>query len=95
MNYVGPAPDVSYYDVDQMYESERKQFLSCYETVAKKKVFDKRRVLESYCQADVTVLREACRTFRRHFLLIGNMEMFFEIMTIASACNKVFRKKFF
>ena len=26
MNYVGPAPDVSYYDVDQMLESERKEF---------------------------------------------------------------------
>jgi hypothetical protein len=24
MNYVGPAPDVSYYDVHQMHESERK-----------------------------------------------------------------------
>jgi hypothetical protein len=27
MNYVGPAPDLSYYDVDQMHESERKQFI--------------------------------------------------------------------
>jgi hypothetical protein len=39
MNYVGPAPDVSYYDVAQMYESERKQFLVWHETVAKE-VFD-------------------------------------------------------
>jgi hypothetical protein len=93
MNYVGPTPDVSYYDVEQMHESERKQFLMWYETAAKKEVFDKRRVLESYCQADVTVLREACRTFRRHFLQIGNAEVFLESMTIASACNKLFRKK--
>jgi hypothetical protein len=94
MNYVGPAPDVSYYDFDQMSESERKEFLSWYETAVKNQVFDDRRVIESYRQADVTVLREACRTFRRNFLQIGNVDVFLESMTIASACNKVFRKKF-
>jgi hypothetical protein len=68
LNYVGPAPDVSYYEVDQMHETERREFLTWYDTVVKKGVFDNKRVLESCCQADVTVLREACRTFRRHFL---------------------------
>jgi hypothetical protein len=58
MNYVGPAPYISYYDIDHMHESERKEFLSWYETVAKTEVFDNRRILERYCQADVTVLRE-------------------------------------
>ena len=77
-----------------MHESERTEFLSWYETVVKKEVFDNRRVLESYCQADVMLLREARRTFRQHFLLIGNVEVFLESMTIASACNKVFRNKF-
>jgi hypothetical protein len=28
MNYVSPTPDVSYYDIGQMHESERKEFLS-------------------------------------------------------------------
>jgi hypothetical protein len=54
---VGPSPDVSYYGVDEMRESERKEFLSWYETVAMTEVFDNRRILESYCQADVAVLR--------------------------------------
>jgi hypothetical protein len=26
MKFVGHAPDVSYYDVDQMHESERKEY---------------------------------------------------------------------
>ena len=60
----------------------------------KVKVFDNRRVLEQYCQDDVTVLRQACRVFRREFLEIGNIEGFLEALTIASACNKVLRKKF-
>jgi hypothetical protein len=93
MKYVGPAPDVSYYGVDKMREAERKEFLSWYETVAKTEVFDNRRILENYCQADVAVFREVCQTFRKHFLEIGNVEVFLESMTIASACNKDFRKK--
>jgi hypothetical protein len=94
MNYVGPASDVSYCGVDQMHMSERKDFLSWYEAVAKMEIFDKRRMLERYCQADVTVLREVCRTFRRNFLQVGNVEVFLESMTIAPACNKLFRTKF-
>jgi hypothetical protein len=60
----------------------------------KDKVFDNRRVLENYCQDDVTVLRQACQIFRRDFIEIGNIEFFFEAFTIASACNKVLRKNF-
>jgi len=57
------------------------------------KVFDNRHVLEQYCQHDVTVLQQACRVFRREFLAIGNIEVFLEALTIASACDKVLRKK--
>ena len=90
---MGPMPDTSYYGVDQMRDSERNEFLSWYET-KRHVLFDNRRTLEQYCQADVTVLREACQTFRKHFLQIGNVEVFLECMTIASACNSVFRKRF-
>jgi len=41
-----PVPDVSY-DIEQIHESERKDFQSWYETVGKTEVFDNRRVL--YC----------------------------------------------
>jgi len=50
-------------------------------------------VLENYCQDDLTVLRQACRVFRREFMHIGNIELFLESITIASACNKVLRKR--
>jgi hypothetical protein len=50
------------------------------------------RVLEEYCKADVTVLRQACQVFRREFIQIGQVEGFLESMTIASACNKVLRR---
>jgi hypothetical protein len=40
------------------------------------------------------VLREACQIFRIEGLAIGNMQVFLEATTIASACNKVLRKRF-
>jgi len=76
-----------------MSEGERREFLALYNK-EKVKVFDNRHVLEQYGQDDVTVLRQACRVFRREFLAIGNIEVFLEALTIASACNKVLRKNF-
>jgi hypothetical protein len=32
--------------------------------------------------------------FRREFLAIGNIEVFLESVTIASACNRVLRKRY-
>ena len=72
-----------------MGEGERSEFLEGYEPP-----FDNRRVLEQYCQDDVTVLRQACRVFWREFMQIGNLGVFLESITIASACNKVLRKRF-
>ena len=59
----------------------------------KVKVFDNRHMLEQCCQ-NVTVLRQACRVFRREILEIGNIEVFLEALPIASACNKVLAKNF-
>jgi hypothetical protein len=93
MNHVVPAPGVSYYSVDKMQQSERNEFMSRYETGKTSKIFDKLRVLELYCQADMIVLREACRTMRRNVLHIGNVEVFLASMTITSGCYKSFRKE--
>ena len=40
------------------------------------------------------MLRQACRDFRREFIEIGNVDVLMESITIASACNKVLRKRF-
>ena len=47
MNYVGPGPDVSYSDVNQMRQSEGKELLSWYDTVTKNEVFHNRQVLNA------------------------------------------------
>jgi hypothetical protein len=95
LDYVGAMPDVSYYGLDEMGDSGRKDFLACYEgQKSSSVVFDNRRVLEQYCQDDVTVLWQASQVFRREFKEIGKINLFLESITIASACNKVLRKLF-
>jgi len=76
-----------------MCEGERKEFFVWYKS-QKKSVYDNRQALGSYPQDDVTVLRQVCRVFRREFMHVGNIEVFLESVTIASACNKVLRKRF-
>jgi hypothetical protein len=71
-------------------EGESRNFMSWYDK-QKVSVFDNRHVLEQYFQDDVTVL---CQIFRRDFMKIGNIEDFVEAVIIASACNRVLRKKF-
>jgi len=76
-----------------MSESEQKEFMTWYDT-QKDKVFHNRHVLKQYCEDDVTVLRQACQIFRADFMEVGNVAVFLESCTIASACNKVFDKRF-
>jgi len=93
LDYFGPIPNASYYGANEMNESERRNFFAWYEIQKKKgAVFDNRRVLETYCQDDVTVSVQIL--FRREFIQIGKREVFLEAITIASACNKVLRKQF-
>ena len=95
MKYVVPIPDVQYFGVDAMSNSERDEFLAwCERQRNTSEVWNNKLVLEEYCQADVTVLRQACHIFRRDFIEIGNVDVFLESVTIASACNKVLRKRF-
>jgi len=78
LDYVVKIPDIA---------SERNEFLSWYEG-QKDEEFDNKRFLEAYYQDDVRVLREACRVLRREFIQIGNIDVFLESVTIASACKR-------
>jgi hypothetical protein len=73
--------------------SERTEFIAQYDE-QKPVVFNSRQTLESYCQDDVTVLRQACQVFLNEFMGIANIDVFQESVTIASACYKVRGKLF-
>ena len=92
-------PDVRYYNSDAMRLKDRKSFFMWYETNYRQR-FDFQRELLRYCRSDVDILRRACLTFRQLFLEMtsgdgqGGIDPFQKCITIASACNLVFRTKF-
>jgi hypothetical protein len=72
---------------------ERTKFLEWYKGY-KTELFDNKRVIEAYCQNDVTVPRQACQVFRRDLMAIGNIEVYLEYIMIAFACNRLLRKRY-
>ena len=91
-------PDVHYCNPDAVKLKDRKYFFVWYETNYRKR-FDFERKLLSYCRPDVDILRRACVMFRQLFLEMASayghrgIIPFQKCITIASACNLVFRTK--
>jgi len=75
-----------------MREEDRREFLAWYESHYP--ICDSKRVLESYSQDDVTVLRQARKRFRLELMQIGKLQIFLKSIIIASAFNKILRKIF-
>lgn len=92
-NYVGTLPSLEYYSIDSMSSTARNDFLEWYEE-NKDSVFDFKKELRDYCINDVEILSQACIAFRKLFLTECRVEPFIECSTIASACNRVFRRLF-
>ena len=86
LDYIVPIPGVKYYDVNEMGEEERREFLAWYES-QKSEIFDNRCVLEKYCQDNSTVQRQACLVFRRESMQIWNLDVFILSITIALVCK--------
>lgn len=91
--YVGPLPCMQYYSPDTMLSSERQKFMSWYET-NKNETFNFDKELVQYCIRDVEILTEACLKFRQIMLNECAVCPFTEAVTIASACNLVYRRNF-
>jgi hypothetical protein len=67
LDYVVPMPDKSYYDFNDMNHAWYQE--------RDGRVYHKKRVLEQYCQDDVTVLRQACQIFGRDFAEIRYVDI--------------------
>ena len=100
--YVGPIPDVSYYDPDSMSEGRSKEFHAWYAIQkSENRVFDLQEELLTYCISDVNVLRRCCVLFREMFMHTSavdandrGVDPLQKTITIASACNLVFCRNF-
>ena len=86
-------PDLQFYNPDAMKPEDRDTFLTWYDK-HKGVRFDFRHELLEYCRSDVDILRRCCLKFREDFMKITKIDPFEKSITIASACNLVFRTNF-
>ena len=87
-------PDLKYYNPDAMKAEQREAFLQWYDK-NKNTRFDFQEELLKYCCNDVDILRKACLELRKLFMQIsGGIDPFDKCITIASACNLLFRARF-
>ncbi|XP_028517608.1 uncharacterized protein LOC110247906 [Exaiptasia diaphana] len=94
-SYIGPLPDASFYDPDGMSPSVRDQFYQWYNDLKSRNYeFNMEIEITEYCRSDVDILRKSCLEFRRLFMETTDIDPFAKCITIASACNLVFRKNF-
>ncbi|KAK5650120.1 hypothetical protein RI129_001149 [Pyrocoelia pectoralis] len=92
-NYIGHYPNIKYYRPDAMKTEEREQFIKWYNE-NQDEVFDMQKEIVSYCISDVNILTLACVKFRELLVASGNVCPYTEACTIASSCNKLFRRNF-
>ena len=92
-DYVGPMPPVHAYSPNTMKVEAREEFMEWYDE-HKDDIFDFRRELIEYCISDVEILTQSCVKFRELLMSVGDVCPYMEACTIASTCNKVFRRKY-
>jgi hypothetical protein len=91
--YIGPKPDMKYYNPEGMHAKQRQEFEVWYQ--AQPDNFNFQDDLVKYCISDVDILQRCCGEFRKIFMKhTEGIEPFASSITIASACNEVYRKLF-
>ena len=93
-------PDASFYGADTMKPDERAKFID-WHTQNKNTRFVLKDELIRYCKSDVDILRQCCLHFRDLFMAISSrgdgdcgVDALQSCITIASACNLLFRRNF-
>ena len=92
-------PDMKYYNPDGMKPDKRREFMEWYNE-HKYDTFNFQEQLLAYCKSDVDILRKGCLAFRKMFMEVTSLDdkpgvdPFDKCLTIASACNLVFRRNF-
>ena len=79
-------------DPDGMKPDDRKKFFEWYNPLKQNNhVFDFAQEILAYCRSDVDILRRCWLEFRELLSTITDLDPFEKCLTIASACNMVFR----
>ena len=96
--YVGLIPELRYFDPDGMSptkkeELERWHAEQVVDQAQRGWQYDLQQELEEYCRSDVDILQSGCEKFTEEFEKEAGFNPFAECYTIASACNRYWRKK--
>jgi len=87
-------PPRDMYDPNGMSAKKKDEFERCYqEKVNDNYHFVLRQEMEAYCESDVKLLKAGCQTFRQEFKQKTDFNPMEKCVTIASACNRFWRKK--
>ena len=82
------------YDPDGMSAKKKAEFDQWYqEKVDADYHFVLQDEMKAYCESDVKLLKAGCKKFRQEFKQHANFDPFEKCVTIASACNRYWRKK--
>ena len=92
-NYVGPIPALHYFDPDSL-SAKNKTALETWhaDQVQRNVLYDFQKELKEYCHSDVDILQRGCEAFCEEFQAHADFNPFVECSTIASACNRYWRK---
>ncbi len=94
-SYIGPIPPEPYYMANGMSTKKREAFQKWHrEQRDSDYVFDFAKEIRAYCKSDVDILRRSCLEFRELFRDSTGIDPFGKCLTIASACNLVYRTNF-
>ena len=92
-DYRGPIPALHYYDPDGMSPDKKAELVTWHaEQVRNNVVYDFQKELEEYCKSDVDILQGGCEKFCKEFESKAGFNPFADCATIASACNRYWRK---
>ena len=93
-SYTGSMPPRDTYDPDGMSAKKKAEFEQWYqEKVDADYHFVLQDEMKAYCESDVKLLKAGCKKFRQEFKQHANFDPFEKCVTIASACNRYWRKK--
>ena len=92
-HYRGPMPALHHYDPDGMSPDKKEELKTWHEEQVRRNVlFDFQQELVAYCKSDVDILQGGCEKFCEEFQRKAGFNPFVECVTIASACNRYWRK---
>lgn len=90
-NYVGPVPDIHYFEPDMMRPEKRRDFIQWYreECVRQGDQYDFWKELQEYCRSDVKILAKAMEVYMTEGMMQNGLNPMYKY-TIAAYAQEVY-----